>query len=670
VARDRQGEMIRLERHPLGPRLHVAGVRVHEWYLGLVLMVAAVVSAVAQVGQAVHLTALAAAAGAYLIAKDWRDLLPSTRDTGAWRLGLHRPPAALRPTGRADWLPPLAGWLAAGVGVVNLSSALGPELPGRLRAVAQVAPPEMVVGAHALTLPAGLALVAASVFLRARRQRAQRAAVVLLVGLGALDLLRGPDVAEAAMSVGLAGLLVWGRAAFRVRHDSHGLRRALRRAGTLWAGAVTAAVAAVAACAHWVTPEPSAVGVLREAIGSLVLVGGPLHLEGRSAWVPGAIGALGAVTAGVTAWLLLRPLSASLAPCTRRDRAAAIVRRHGHDTLSFFKLREDLPRHFSPDGRAFFAYRIDSGVMLLSGDPVGPVDALDALLADVCAFADDHGLRVASLGAGEAFADRARSAGLRKFYIGDEAIVDTATFTLEGKAIKKVRQATHRLKKAGYTVRALTLGALTDAEVAALEAVSARWRDGAPERGFSMAMDSLRNPALSDSMVVVAYDAELQPRGFLHFVPSGGRSALSLSSMRRDRDTPNGLTDFLIVEAISLARDRGVDELSLNFAAFARYLRDPTNRLQRVLGRLARLANPYFQIESLYSFNAKFFPRWQPRYLLYDGFASLPRTALAALWAEGQLPRPPRLAARLTGSQSDRSPGQRTAPYGPLDARS
>ena len=48
---------------------------------------------------------LAVFAGFWLVAKDWRDLVPSQRDTTEWRLGLHGRSAPLRATRRAD--PPL-----------------------------------------------------------------------------------------------------------------------------------------------------------------------------------------------------------------------------------------------------------------------------------------------------------------------------------------------------------------------------------------------------------------------------------------------------------------------------------------------------------------------------------------------------------------------------------
>jgi lysyl-tRNA synthetase class 2 len=98
--------------------------------------------------------------------------------------------------------------------------------------------------------------------------------------------------------------------------------------------------------------------------------------------------------------------------------------------------------------------------------------------------------------------------------------------------------------------------------------------------------------------------------------------------------------EFLVVRAIELLRARGVSELSLNFAAFARLLHSPASRHERLLAKLVSSGDRFFQVESLYRFNAKFGPRWQPRYLLYEPPFGLTRAGLAAMWAEGQLPKP------------------------------
>jgi lysyl-tRNA synthetase class 2 len=265
------------------------------------------------------------------------------------------------------------------------------------------------------------------------------------------------------------------------------------------------------------------------------------------------------------------------------------------------------------------------------------------------AFAERRGLKVAAVGAGEDSLPLWRQAGLRALYIGDEAIVETKAFSLEGRAIRKVRQSVSRLRAAGYTVELRDVCSIPRALQAELEEISRRWRDGAPERGFSMAMDSLRHPHELGSLVIVARDRDGAARAFLHFVPTHGRPAMSLSLMRRDPETPNGLIEFLVAEAIELLRNRGIEEVSLNFAAFARIMHSPRGRGDRLLGRIVALANPYFQIESLYRFNAKFFPRWESRYLVYEGALGLPKAALAVMWVEGQLPQP-RWRARRTVS--------------------
>jgi len=115
---------------------------------------------------------------------------------------------------------------------------------------------------------------------------------------------------------------------------------------------------------------------------------------------------------------------------------------------------------------------------------------------------------------------------------------------------------------------------------------------------------------------------------------------MSLSMMRRDHDTPNGLTEFLVVSAVESLRERGVEDLSLNFAVAGRYLRGPARGVGRVLRPAVRAVDRWFQIESLHRFNAKFLPAWQPRYLLFEGVLAFPRATLAVLRAEGQIPWP------------------------------
>jgi lysyl-tRNA synthetase class 2 len=203
-----------------------------------------------------------------------------------------------------------------------------------------------------------------------------------------------------------------------------------------------------------------------------------------------------------------------------------------------------------------------------------------------------------------------------------------------------VRQSVTRLEKNGYSAELHQLSELTRADLQELDDISRRWRCGASERGFAMSLDALRRDDHGDSLAVIGRDADGHIRGFLHLAPSYGRPAVSLSLMRRDRETPNGLMEFLVARGLEQLRVRGVEEVSLNFAAFARFIHAPNGRLERLAGRVLLVADTFFQIERLYRFNAKFFPRWEPRYLLYERAPSLPRVGLAALWAEGQLPKP------------------------------
>jgi lysyl-tRNA synthetase class 2 len=606
--------VLRLDRHPLGPRVFAFGRRIHEWHLGLAVLAVVLAGLTAGTWHFTLVPAVLVAAGVWLILKDWRDLVPAKRDTYSWRIGLHRRTPPLREDRRADGLPALAGSVTFAVGLVNLLSALTPNIAWRHHLLLQLEPVEVVPLFHTLAVPASAALVAVAFYLRARRHRAWQLALGLTLAIGAIALLKGFDFEEALLSWAAAALLWWARDSFYVRHEP--LRRV--SAAVLWLAALAVGSGSMLAWAR-----------------------ASAELHDELAWGPVVVGGTCTAAILVLAYALFRPLAppGCLPGGEERQAAIGLVHAHGRDTLAFFKLREDAHYHFSGDRTAFLGYRISNRVLLIAGDPVGEPEAVPALVRDACAFAERRGLRLAALGASEALLDVYREAGLRALYIGDEAIVDTRAFSLDGRPIRKVRQSVARLEAAGYSAEALDFEQLDDATLDELDQVSALWREGAAERGFTMAMDSLRGPHQAGGITVVARDGEGAIRGFIHLVPSFGRPAMSLSFMRRDRSTPNGLMEFLVVKSIQLLRERGVEEISLNFAAFGRWLDRPDGRVERTLGRFVCLGNRFFQIESLHRFNAKFAPRWEPRYLVYEGALGLPRVGLAALRIEGQLPK-------------------------------
>jgi lysyl-tRNA synthetase class 2 len=547
------------------------------------------------------------------------------------------------------WLPSAAALAAAFVGLVNIASALTPNIRWRGHVLLAFEPVEAMRLFHALALPAGLALLLVAPYLAKRRRRAFQAAVLLMISLGLFDLLKGLDFEETAITWSAAAVLLTGHRAFRVRHDPITLRSAIWRVPLLGTAGL-----AVAALATWASQgRPSWSSVVTETADLLQWQVGPIHFHHPFAWIPLGVHLIELTSLTAIAYVIFRPLTAPRALPTQaaRQTAAQLVKAYGTDTLSFFKLRADKQYFFGPDRRAFVGYRVANGVLLLSGDPVGPDDALLALLGELGAFAQARGLKLGAVGASEKLLPLYESLGLKTMYLGDEAIVELDRFSLEGRPIRKVRQSVHRLSKAGYTGELHELGTLDAGTVAEIEQVLERGRQGAPERGFSMAMDSLTGEHDHDTLVLLARDEDQKIKGALHFVPVYGRPAMSLSFMRRDPDTPNGLTEFMVVQAAQLLKERGLTEMSLNFAAFAKWMHSPEKRHERVLGKLVALGNRFFQIESLYRFNAKFFPRWEPRYLVYEGALGLPRASLAAMWAEGQLPKPvlPRRSAADPG---------------------
>jgi lysyl-tRNA synthetase class 2 len=470
---------------------------------------------------------------------------------------------------------------------------------------------------------------------------------VVLFGLAALvHLFRGPDPVAVVLSAAMMFALIWYRDDFRAHSDPGSLQQAVVFVPVYLLFTFLFTSITLFAERKHITPDLTFWGNVETTVKGLAGFAGPYTYERNvfHDFFETGLLVLGIVGLLTLLYLVLRTFVQADPPTPeRRGRAEEIVRRWGDDTLDYFALRRDKNYFFAADGESLIAYLYVRGTAMVAADPIGPPGNEARTLDEFLAFCAERGWRVAFFAVREADADVYRERGMHPVYLGDEAILRLDTFTLDGAERKAVRAAVKHVEK-GHTFELIAENEADPLLVGELNEISEEWRKGAPERGFTMELGEDVEGTNPDFVLAIARDRHTEKvEGFLRFVPVfGDEPGYSLDLMRRRLDSTNGMTEFLIARAAQTLGARGFKRLSLNFAAWGRLLDSAedaglSGRLQRLM---AKGLNPFFQIQSLRDFNAKFGPEWVPRSCVIDDASDLPRVAMLYASVEGFLEVP------------------------------
>ncbi|MFJ8792077.1 phosphatidylglycerol lysyltransferase domain-containing protein [Streptomyces sp. NPDC102462] len=593
---------------------------------------------------------------------------------------------------RPETVPALTGRASALVGVLDIAAGVFPRFRhSRMHALAEVLPGALGPFAAALSLSTGVLLLLLAHGLKRRKRRAWRAAVALLPAGAVAQFAYRHSVIGALISLALLVPLLRHRGEFAALPDPRSRWRALANFVLMGAGSLALGLVIVSVHPKRTIGDPSVADRLTHVLYGLFGIEGPVDYRGSTSWtVAFSLGALGLLTAVTTIYLAFRPEHPA-ARLTEEDEArlrALLAQHGGRDSLGHFALRRDKAVVFSPSGKAAVTYRVVSGVMLASGDPIGDVEAWPGAIERFMDEARAHSWTPAVMGCSETGGEVwTRETGLDALELGDEAVVDVADFSLAGRAMRNVRQMVKRIERAGYETRVRRIRDLGEGELERIRRAAEDWRGTDTERGFSMALGRIGDPADGDCLIATAHRvdgaaagaparaaagdgrAEDQPgpygdlKAVLHFVPWGD-DGVSLDLMRRDRSADPGMNELLIVAALQAAPKLGITRISLNFAMFrsalARGEKIGAGPVLRAWRGLLVFLSRWFQIESLYKFNAKFRPRWEPRFVVYRASGDLPRIGFAAMQAEGFV----NLALPLPRFLRRRSPAARPCAHG------
>lgn len=519
-----------------------------------------------------------------------------------------------------------------GSGVLNLYSLMRPALSGRLALLYAAFPVEFITLSRFLVLIAGFALIISSLNIYKRKRRAFYT-VAMLAALSALfHLTKGVDYEEASLSIVLILLLCGGRRHFTVRSGPLDVRSAATRlAATILIGV------AYGVLGFWLL-DPREFGIdfsLREAMrqtGMYLAFSGDPRLVPHTRHATWFLDSLSLTTGLMVAYsitLIFRPVRYRLHTLPQERAAAlAIVREHGRSSLDFFKPWPDKSYFFSASRGTFLAYSVGRGFALVLADPVGPEREIESVVADFSHFCAENDWGLAFYQTLPDFLPIYARCGLAKLKLGDDAIVDLRTFTLDARERRSLRATVHKVERQGVSVRYYE-PPLSDDVLGQLESVSDEWLriPGRRERQFTLGRfdpDYVRQ-----CPVLVATTSDDVVQAFVNVIPSYRKGETTIDLIRRRGTAPNGVMDFLLVKLLFQSRDRGFQRFSLGLAPMSGFqAKEDASPEERAIHAFFQHLTFVFSFTGLRAYKSKFATDWEPRYVVYRNALDLPRVAV------------------------------------------
>ena len=328
--------------------------------------------------------------------------------------------------------------------------------------------------------------------------------------------------------------------------------------------------------------------------------------------------------------MILRPVAAALFPTEQQQEAvAALTRRYGGNSISYFALEPGKSYFFTASGKSVISYVLEGNVAVVAGDPIGPEEEMLSAIQQFMAFCQEQDWTVVFWQVRDVLVELYQAAKLHVLKIGEDAVVTTRTFTLAGKAMANVRSSAKRAEKEGVRV-VFWHGLVRDIDqLSQMEQISRSWlaRKGGSEMGFSMGHF---DPYCDDQQVyALAVDTNNRVHAFVTFVPVYGRNGWGLDLMRRAEQAAPGTMERLLASSIEHLGMEGAKIVSLGLASLSDVnCADPTFLGNSIDFLTQHFGNPG-KNRSLFNFKKKFQPRWESRYLIYSSTLTLPKVGWA-----------------------------------------
>lgn len=533
------------------------------------------------------------------------------------------------------WVAPVLAMLTALMGIVNLFSATFPALTDRLVVLRQILPLEVRHGSHLTAALAGFALlVLANTLWRRKRTAWMMTTVVLLVSTVS-HLLKGLDYEEASLSILLAFILIVNRHHFHAHSDLPSARSGLFVLFVAVLFTLMYGVVGFYLLDRHFKISYDFLSAIRQTFVMFTQFYDPglEPLTGFGRFFGDSIYMVAAGTLLYSLIMLVRPVLVH-EPATpqQREQAKEVVERYGRTSLARFTLFPDKTYFFSPGG-TLFAFVHKERVALVLGDPIGSENDLPAALGAFKKHCSQNDWLPVFYQIQPDYLNVYKSNGFETLMIGQEAIIDLAAFSLEGKVGKEFRTTLNKMERLGHHAE-IYLPPLSDDLLEKLRDVSNEWLSSMHGNEMRFSVGWFDDDYVRHSQVMTIFMPDGAISAFANIIPEYQRPEFAVDLMRRRNQIENGTMDFIFIALLRWAKEQGASTFSLGLSALSGLNATSDNlSTERALHYIYENINRFYNFKGLHAFKEKFHPVWQPRYLVYPGLSSLPLVGTALVQA-------------------------------------
>lgn len=516
------------------------------------------------------------------------------------------------------------------LGIIDIISVVTPPLHPRLKLIRTFLPIEAINASNILVLFIGLALLITSAYMFKGLKNAWRLALALSIFSVIGNITKALDYEEAAFAVIIIVLLLISRSQYRIRSSRRWIRLGFVSVAIIFLSVLLFGFMGF----YFIEVKHFGIDFtwkqsLEFAARSFLLQEDPLHPHttfGRQFIL--LIQVLGFLSWGFLLFTLIKPfLNVEDTSENARERAKFLLNEFGNSSVDYFKIYPDKLLFFSEFHDAFVAYKIANGFAIVLDEPVCAEENKIEVLSEFYQVCKKMGLKTAFYRVDEnsiIWFDQLRK---QKIFIGQEAILDAGSFTLEGRDKRSLRNGLSSLQKKGF-ISSIHKAPLDDGIVRELKAVSDEWLDAYEKEEQIFSQGKFDEMEIKYQDVITISDSDGKIVAFLNIIPDYSPDECTYDLIRKTAAAPGGCMDALIVKLVEYAKELNCQYINMGLVPMTgqEEASSPAEQLIKFAGKNLKRFRHY---HGLRDFKEKYATTWKDKFLVYENDYDLLQLPLA-----------------------------------------